>query len=71
MFLLSWIEDAEVVEGRAAGDVNTRLFTNDQNTNNAIASGLLGVGVGIGGVLLTQAFLESQEKERCKNYYNR
>ena len=32
-------------------DVNTRLFTNDANTNNAIASGLLGVGLGIGGTL--------------------
>ncbi len=55
----------------AAGD-NTRdgrLFTNDANTNNAIGAGLIGVGLGVGGVLLTQAFLDSQEKERCRNYY--
>ena len=31
--------DAEVV---SAKDTNTRLFTNDANTNNNIASGLLG-----------------------------
>ena len=56
--------DATVVEAK---DVNTRLFTNDANTNNAIASGLLGVGLGVGGVLLTQAFLDAQkEKERCR-----
>ena len=62
-------KDATVV---AAKDVNTRLFTNDANTNNAIASGLLGVGIGVGGVLLTQAFLDAKkDKERCQQYYNR
>merc|ERR1719362_1426937 len=45
--------DATVV---TAANTNTRLFTDDANTNNAIAGGLLGVGVGVGGVLLPQAF---------------
>ncbi len=55
--------DASVVE---ANPVQGRLFTNDANTNNNIASGLLGVGLGIGGVLLTQHILEqNKQKERC------
>merc|ERR1719362_2380963 len=59
--------DATVV---TAANTNTRLFTDDANTNNAIAGGLLGVGVGVGGVLLAQAFLDSQkEKERCQPYH--
>ena len=33
----------------ATENVNTRLFTNDANTNNNIASGLLGIGLGVGG----------------------
>ena len=58
-------KDASVVEAKNE-DVKGRLFTNDANTNNNIASGLLGIGLGVGGVLLTQHILEQQkQKERC------
>ena len=43
----------------------TRLFTGNDQTDNVLAAGVVGLGVGIGGVLLTQAFLDSQ-KPRCK-----
>jgi hypothetical protein len=68
-------KDAVVVRAATADNadgVNTRLFTNDANTNNNVASGLLGLGVGVGGVLLAQAFLDSQkEKEPCHFRYRR
>ena len=67
-------DDAVIISAdRAAeaSDVNTRLFTNDANTNNNVASGLLGLGLGVGGVLLVQAFQEAEEnKKRCNPYYN-
>ena len=68
-------DDAVIISADSAAaeasDVNTRLFTNDANTNNNIASGLLGVGLGVGGVLLVQAFQEAEEnKKRCNPYYN-
>ena len=65
-------DDAVIIsaDSAEASDVNTRLFTNDANTNNNIASGLLGVGLGVGGVLLVQAFQEAEEnKKRCNPYY--
>ena len=59
-------DDASVVDAKDANPVQGRLFGNDANANNNIASGLLGVGIGIGGVLLTQHILEQQkQKERC------
>ena len=43
-----------------------KILTGDANTDNSIVSGVLGFGLGVGGVLLAQSFLESQ-KNPCRH----
>ena len=41
---------------------NGKILTGNANTDNSIVSGVLGFGLGVGGVLLAQTFLESQNR---------
>ena len=44
-----------------ATDASTKLFTGNEQNDNVLAAGLLGLGVGVGGVLLTQAVLDKPD----------
>ena len=51
---------AEDSEKAGTRDIKGKTFTGDANTDNSIASGVLGFGIGVGGVLLAQTLIESQ-----------
>lgn len=51
---------AEDSEKAVTRDNKGKIFTGDANTDNSIASGVLGFGIGVGGVLLAQSLIEAQ-----------
>jgi hypothetical protein len=57
--------EADAVVVKAGDDTQTRIFTGNTQNDNVLAAGVVGLGIGVGGVLLTQAFLDSQ-KPKCK-----
>merc|ERR1712038_2172728 len=42
-------------------DANTKIFTGNEQNDNVLAAGLLGLGVGVGGVILAQAVLDKPD----------
>jgi len=44
-----------------ATDASTKLFTGNEQNDNVLAAGLLGLGVGVGGVILAQAVLDKPD----------
>jgi len=46
-----------------AADANTKIFTGNEQNDNVLAAGAVGLGVGIGGVLLAQAIFD---KPNCR-----
>ena len=60
--------DAVVVSAGSSGDSTRegRIFTGNQQNDNVVAAGIVGLGLGVGGVLLTQAVLDADKGKRCK-----
>lgn len=48
------------------GTRDARLFTGNEQNDNVLAAGVVGLGLGVGGVLLTQAVLDADKPKRCK-----
>ncbi len=65
-FVFSFIvladDDVIVISADKSQGQKGKILTGDSNTDNSIVSGVLGFGLGVGGVLIAQSFLESQNK---------
>ena len=48
------------------GTRDARLFTGNEQNDNVLAAGVVGLGLGVGGVLLTQAVLDADKPKRCR-----